>query len=145
MDAEKKVKDIQNSFNELKIQKEGVDAQLSNVKNELEDVKNELKVYKDAEVAKRNEEIEAFIENAISDGKIDAGAKEKWVEMSQSNFEVVQDTLNSIPKREKISEKIASDEANVKNAKEDMTDAEKELSIKVEAAVGKDFEFKKLD
>ena len=145
MDAEKKVKDIQNSFNELKIQKEGVDAQLSNVKNELEDVKNELKVYKDAEVAKRNEEIETFIENAISDGKIDAGAKEKWVEMSQSNFEVVQDTLNSIPKREKISEKIASDEANVKNAKEDMTDAEKELSIKVEAAVGKDFEFKKLD
>lgn len=145
IEAEKKVKEIQNSYDTLKIQKEGVDAQLTNIQNELASVKNELKVYKDAEKAQRDQAIEQFIDDAISNGKIDASAKSKWVEMAQDQFETVQATLNSIPKREKISAKIANDPANIDNAASDMTDAEKELAEKVEAAVGKDFQFKTLD
>lgn len=143
--AESKVAELQASLDELKIQKAGVDAQLTNAQDELKTVKDELQTYKDAEKAQRDVAIEQFVDAAINDGKIDATAKEKWVEMSQSNFDMVQATLNSIAKREKISEKIANDPANVDDAAHDMTEAEKELAQKVEAAVGKDFQFKKLD
>lgn len=59
----------------MKIQKEGLDAQLTNVQNELTTVKNELKSYKDAEEAKRKETIEQFVDNAIAEGKINSDAK----------------------------------------------------------------------
>lgn len=60
--AENKAAEIQASYNALKIQKEGLDAQLTNVQNELTTVKNELKSYKDAEEAKRKETIEQFVD-----------------------------------------------------------------------------------
>lgn len=115
--AEKKAREIQASYDSLKIQKEGVDAQLTNVQNELTTVKEELQNYKDAEEAQHKADIEQFVENAISEGKISPDAKSKWVEMAANNFEMVQETLNSIPKRDKISTEIANDPANVENAK----------------------------
>lgn len=143
--AETKVAELQASLDELKIQKAGVDAQLTNAQDELKAVQDELQTYKDAEKAQRDAAIEQFVEAAIADGKIDAASKDKWVEMSQSNFDMVQATLNSIAKREKITEKIANDPANVEDAAHDMTEAEKALAKKVEDAVGKDFQFKSLD
>ena len=143
--AENKAAEIQASYNALKIQKEGLDAQLTNVKNELTTVKNELKSYKDAEEAKRKETIEQFVDNAIAEGKINSDAKPKWVEMAQNDFEMVQATLNSIPKRDKISAEIANDPANIENAKNQMTEAEKKMAKAVEAVVGTDFQFKTLD
>lgn len=145
MEAESKVKEIQASFDEMKIQKAGVDAELVNVKNELDVVQNELKTYKDAEKAQHDAAIEQFVDAAIADGKIDETSKEKWIEMSQANFEMVQATLNSIVPRVKISEKIASDPANVTNAADGLSEADKKMAAAVEAAVGKDFQFQSLD
>lgn len=142
--VEAKLKETQAALNDMKIQKEGLDAQLDNVKGELADVKGELQGYKDAEKAQRDAAIEAFVDAAIADGKINAEAKGKWIEMSQMNFDMVQDTLNSIASREKISVAIASDASNVENAKSGMTDAEAELQKKVADVVGKDFKFNKL-
>ena len=101
--------------------------------------------YKDAEEAKRKETIEQFVDNAIAEGKINSDAKTKWVEMAQNDFEMVQATLNSIPKRDKISAKIANDPANIENAENQMTEAEKKMAKAVEAVVGTDFQFKTLD
>ncbi len=145
MEAENKVKEIQASFDEMKIQKAGVDAELVNVKNELNAVQNELKTYKDAEKAQYDAAIEQFVDAAIADGKIDEASKDKWVEMSQTNFEMVQATLNSIVPRVKISEEIASDSANVNNAADGLSEADKKMAAAVEAAVGKDFQFQSLD
>lgn len=145
IDAEKEVKEVKASLDALKIQKAGVDQELVNVKNELTAAQSELKSYKDAEKAKRDAEIEAFVDAAVKDGKIDKESKAKWVEMAQSNFEMVQATLNSIAKRDKISEKIADDPANVDGALNGLTEAEKRMAEQVSAAVGKDFEFKTLD
>lgn len=145
IDAEKEVKEVKASLDALKIQKAGVDQELVNVKNELTAAQSELKSYKDAEKAKRDAEIEAFVDAAVKDGKIDKDSKAKWVEMAQSNFEMVQATLNSIAKRDKISEKIADDPANVDGALNGLTEAEKRMAEQVSAAVGKDFEFKTLD
>lgn len=143
--AEKKAREIQASYDSLKIQKEGVDAQLTNVQNELTTVKEELQNYKDAEEAQHKADIEQFVENAISEGKISPNAKSKWVEMAANNFEMVQETLNSIPKRDKISTEIANDPANVENAKNQITEAEKKMAKAVEAVVGPDFKFRTLD
>ena len=82
---------------------------------------------------------------AIAEGKINSDAKPKWVEMAQNDFEMVQATLNSIPKRDKISAEIANDPANIENAKNQMTEAEKKMAKAVEAVVGTDFQFKTLD
>lgn len=142
---ETKLKELQASFDALKIQKEGLDAQLTNVQNELKTVKDELKTYKDAETAQRQAAIEKFVDDAIAEGKINAEAKSKWVEMAQNNFEMVQATLNSIAKRDKISTQIATDPANVEAAKNNLTEAEKKMAEAVEAVVGKDFQFKTLD
>lgn len=143
--AEKKAREIQASYDSLKIQKEGVDAQLTNVQNELTTVKEELQNYKDAEEAQHKVDIEQFVENAISEGKISPDAKSKWVEMAANNFEMVQETLNSIPKRDKISTEIANDPANVENAENQITEAEKKMAKAVEAVVGPDFKFGTLD
>lgn len=145
MNAENKVKEVQASLDALQIQKAGVDQELANVKNELSAAQSELKNYKDAEKAKRDAEIEAFVESAVNDGKIDKDSKAKWVEMAQTNFEMVKSTLNSIAKRDKISEKIANDPANVDAAKDGLTEAERRMAENVQAAVGKDFQFKTLD
>ena len=53
---------------------------------------------------------------AIAENKITEDAKEKWVEMANTNFEMVQATLNSIAPSAKISKEIANDPANVENA-----------------------------
>ena len=142
--AETNLKALQASFNELRIQKEGAEAQLTNVTNELADVKNQLQAYKDAEQAQRDAAIVQFIDNAIAENKIAADAKEKWVEMAKTNFELVQANLNTINPSEKISEKIANDPSNVENAEQGLTDAEKRMKDAVEAAVGKDFKFQTL-
>lgn len=143
--AEAKWKEAQAALDALKIQKEGVDAQLTNVQNELKTAKDELNKYKEAEHAKRQALIEQLVDDAIKDGKITGDAKPKWVEMAQSNLEMVQATLDSIPKRDKISEQIATDPINVQAAKDNLTEAEKKMAEAVEAIVGKDFKFQVLD
>lgn len=145
MNAEAKVKELQASHDALKIQKEGVEAQLANVQDELKTTKSELQAYKDAEKAQRDATIVQFIDNAIADGKISADAKSKWVDMAQNNFEMVQDTLNSIEKREKISQEIANDPTNVENAANGVTEAEKRMKAAVDEIVGPDFKFQSLD
>lgn len=140
-----KLNEIQGAYDALKIQKEGLDAQLTNVKDELTSVKAELQTYKDAEKAQHDAEIAQFVDAAIADGKIKAEAKSMWVEMAQSNFEMVQDTLNSIDKQEKISAKIAGDPANIQDAANGLTEAEKRMQAAVAEIVGDDFQFNTLD
>lgn len=144
-DSAKKLADVQSAYDAMKIQKEGLDAKLTNVQNELNDVKTQLQTYKDAEKAQRDAEINQFVDAAIKDNKIKPESKSMWVEMAQTNFEMVQNTLNSIDKQDKISEKIAQDPANVDAAKTGMEEAEKRMQAAVTAAVGEDFEFAHLD
>ena len=48
-------------------------------------------------------------------------------------------------KNDKISAKIANDPANIENAENQMTEAEKKMAKAVEAVVGPDFKFRTLD
>lgn len=145
LNAEKELKTVQSQYDQLKIQKEGLDATLKNVNSELDKVKADLKKYKDAEEAQHNAAITQMVDDAVSAGKITEESKSKWVEMAKSNFEMVKATLDSIVGKDKISQKIADDPANIDAAQHGPSDAEKEMAKKVEDVVGKDFQFKKLD
>ena len=144
-DAQAKVVEfeaVKAELDETKIKLAGKEADAQNAQAELESVKASLKKYEDAEKAAREAEIEATVQAAITAGKIDESAKDNWVAMAQSNFEMVKATLDSIQAREKISAKIANDPANAKAAEEALKTAEQKMAEKVEAVVGK-IEFKK--
>ncbi len=143
--AKTQLEAVQSSYDKLKIEKAGVDTELENVKNELADVKNSLKAYQDAENAAKDAEIEAMVDAAVKAGKISAESKEQWVQMAHSNLDTVKATLDSITGREKLSEQIANDPANVDAAKDNLTEAEKKLQKEIEARIAPDFQFNSLD
>ncbi len=144
-ESEDKLTDVQAKFDAMKIEKEGLNAKLTNAQNELTSVKAELQTYKDAEKAQHDAEITQFVDAAIADNKITAESKSMWVEMAQTNFEMVKNTLNSIEKQEKLSKQIAEDPANINNAADGLTEAEKRMQKAVAEVVGDDFKFQTLD
>lgn len=64
--------------------------------------------------------------------------------MAESNPELVERTLASIPNREQISKEIASDPANIQAAAGALKTAEDKIAEKVMQVVGENFEFKKI-
>ena len=105
-------------------------------------MKASLQKYQDAEKAALEAEIENTVQAAIEAGKIDESAKESWIAMANTNFEMVKATLASIPGRDKISKEIANDPENISHVQDAMKTAEEKMAEQVESVVGK-VEFKK--
>lgn len=143
--VEAQLKEVQNELETLKVEKAGEEAKNVNLTKELQDVKDELKTYKDAEEVALKSKITNLVENAIKAGKIEDSAKESWIEMAENNFDLVKNVLNSIPEREKISDKINNNEDNVKDVKDSVKNTMDEVKAQVDEVVGKDFKFKKFD
>lgn len=135
---------LQAEHSELKIKFAGKETEVSNLQSKLNDVEADLQKYKDAEAAAHKAEIEAVIDAAIADGKIAAAAKESWIQMADTNFDVVKNTLASIEGRKVLTEEIAKDPNNHEKAQDAMTDAEKKVREKVTEVVG-DFELQKFN
>jgi len=123
----------------------GKDATIQNLQSNVSELTASLDVYRNKETELQKTKIDELVENAITEGKIDKTAKEQWVEMAGSNFELAESILASIPVREQITKEIAKDPANVQAAAKEAKTTEEELSEKVNAVVGKDFEFRKMD
>lgn len=143
--AETELKDIRSKFEALQIKFTGKETEVTNLTEELNGVKAQVKQYKDAEAAAHKAKITALIDKAVADGRIKAEVKDQWTKMAEADFDTVKDTLDSIPVRKQITAEIAKDAENQKDAKEGKTQAERELEEKIKAAVGADFQFKKLD
>ncbi len=133
---------VQSQLDDLKIKMAGKEAEITNANTELEEVKASLKKYQDAEQEAREAEIKATVDAAIEAGKIDESAKETWISMAQNNFEMVKTTLASISGRQKVSEEIANDPANIEAAKETLKTVQDKVDEAVAKVVG-NFEFKK--
>lgn len=142
--ASKQVTELTDALNEMKIQKEGVEAQLKNTQSQLESTNNELQQFKKAEEEKREAEINEVIDNAISLKKISAESKENWIEMAHTNFDMVKNTLNSIPSADKISNEITEEPKNKKEVKDAVEEAEALMQKAVEEVIGSNFQFKTL-
>lgn len=134
--AESDLKNVQSQLAELQIKFQGKEAEVKNINDKLAEVTALLKTYQDAEKVALEKEIDDTVQAAINAGKIDESAKESWVTMAKTNFEMVKATLNSIPGRDKISEKIADDPENVKHVQDELKTVEEKMTEKVKAVVG---------
>ena len=136
-DAKKSLTDAQTELN-------GSKASVANLTKDLETVKASLKEYEDAAEAARIKSIEEMVDQAIAECKLNKDDRETWIEAAQNNLELTKRTIAAIPSREKISEKVVSEESK-KEAEEGLKDAEAEMKKLVNDAVGNDFEFRKFD
>ena len=128
---------VKSQLSDLQIKYQGKEAEVKNIGEELAEVKASLQKYQDAEKAALEAEIENTVQAAIEAGKIEESAKESWIAMANTNFEMVKATLASIPCREKISQEIANDPENISHVQDAMKTAEEKMAEKVEAVVGK--------
>ena len=135
--AESDLKNVQSQLEDLRIQYQGKEAEVKNIGDELAEAKASLKAYQDAEKAAIEAEIANTVQAAIEAGKIEESAKESWVAMAKTNFEMVKATLNSIPGRDKISKEIANDPENINDVQDALKTAEEKMAQKVSAVVGK--------
>lgn len=122
----------------------GKDATIGNLQKDKDDLSATLKTYQDKEAEEAKTRIDNLVEAAITEGKIGADSKEKWVEMAQSNYSLAEGILASIPARDQISKEIAKDPDNVQAAAEAAKTADEKMTEKVQAVVGKEFEFRSL-
>ena len=142
-ETKKDLKKVTDSFNELKIVKEGLDAKLVNMSKELDSVKNELATYKKAEEEKLNAEIAQTVDNAITQCKISKESRESWIAMAKTNFEQVKATLDSIATPKVISKEISNCKENIEGAKNNLSETELKMKERVDSVLGEDFQFGK--
>ena len=129
-------------LDELKIQFKGKEAEAKNLSDELAEVKDKLKTYQDAEAAAKAEHIQNIVEAAVTAGKIQAEDKAEWISMAEANLPLVEKTLAGLAPRDKVTQEIANDPANVDAAEKSMKTTQEQLDEKVKAVVGEDFKLK---
>lgn len=144
MGVEARLRQAQQSLTDAQTVLAGKDAAIQNLQKDLTGVTDRLQKYEKQEVDQKAAAIESFLQKAADEGKIEPVTIPSWVEMAQTNFALVQSTIDSIPAREKISQQIAADPANVQAAAEATRGAEERMAEEVAAVVGKDFTFGKL-
>lgn len=141
--AEASLKSLQDAHASLKTVSEGQAQSIQNLTENLSAAQAKLDAYALKESEAKTAEIQAFVDKAITDGKIAEASKAKWIESAGKDFDLVKSLINDIPAREVISEEIAQDPENAKKAAEGAKTEEQQLQEKVEAVIGADFEFLK--
>lgn len=139
--AREDLANIKAELDELKIQYKGKEAEAKNLADELTGVKDKLKTYQDAEEAAKAAHIKEIVQAAVTAGKIQAEDEAEWISMAEANLTLVEKTLSGIAPRDKVTQEIANDPANVDAAEKSMKTTEEQLAEKVKAVVG-DFELK---
>ena len=134
--AEKELNGVKDELGDLKIKFKGKEAEIKNIQEKLDTAEASLKKYQDAEKEAKDAEINALVDAAIKAGKIEAGAKEEWITMANSNFDMAKKTLDSIAGRDDIPKEIANDPENKKDAQASLTEAEAKMAEKVKSVVG---------
>lgn len=122
----------------------GKDATILNLQKDKESLTTSLSVFQTKEADEKKARIEALVEAAINEGKIDKTSKSQWVEMAESNYPLAENILSSIPIREQITKEIAADPANIQAVIQTTKTTEEKIAEKVKAVVGEKFEFKTL-
>lgn len=144
MSVEAKLATTQKELSDAQTVIAGKDATILNLQKTNDEISTTLTSYKEKETEEAKAKVEALIETAISEGKVDKTAKGQWVEMATSNYGLAETTLASIPSREQISKEIAKDPVNVQAALDAAKTAEEKVAEKVNAVVGESFQFKTL-
>lgn len=145
-----KVDGLQKTLDETNAKLTEVNAELTGAKTtvknlgeDLEKTKAALKVYQDAEVKAKEEKVNALIDKAIEDCKINKEEREDYLKMAQDNYDLAVKVLDKIPARDNLGQVISK--ANAEEAKDGVKTEEQKAFAKVDEIVGKDFKFRTLD
>lgn len=136
-----KLKEKEDEVQALTLAKTSVEASLTKANDELSKVNAVVAEYKKKEAEVAEKAIEAMIDKAITEGRIQPEAKASWVDMAKANLELAKSTLASIPAQVDLSKSINQDEETIKGA---ANTAVKEAEAKINATIGEKFEFVKL-
>lgn len=123
----------------------GKDATIQNQQENIIEITTKLTQYEQKEATEKRNKIENLVAIAISEGKIEMNSKDNWIQMFESNFTLAENTLASIPGRDKISQEIADDPHNIQLAEDGMKSAEQQLADRISHIVGENFQFKKIN
>ena len=121
----------------------GAKTSIKNLTDDLEATKASLKKYEEAEAAANEAKVNALIDKAVKDCKINKDERDIYIKMAQDNYELAENVLAKIPARDSLGNIISK--ANATEAKDQIKTTEQQILDKVEAIVGKDFKFRSLD
>lgn len=145
-----KAEAVQKSLDETKAELTKVKAELTGaqtaVKNltaDLNTTKDALKKFQDAEAQAKKDKINALIDKAIKDCKINKDEREDYLAMAEHDLALAERILAKIPARDNLGNVIS--QANKEEAQDGMQSEEQKIQDKVKAIVGDNFKFKTLD
>lgn len=120
----------------------GANTSIKNLNEDLKQTKATLKQYQDTEAKAKEDKVNALIDKAVADCKINKDEREDYIKMAQDNYELAEKILAKIPARDNLGQIIS--EANKGEAKEGVKTEEQKVMDAVTEVVGPDFKFRKL-
>lgn len=133
---------VKSELTTVKAELTGSQTSVKNLTEDLDKTKAALKIYQDAEEEAKTAKVNALIDQAIKDCKINKDEREDYLKMAQDNYDLAEKVLAKIPARDNLGKVLGEDGTN--DAKKGMKTAEQQVIDKVNAVVGNDFEFRKL-
>lgn len=137
------LEETKKNLGSAQVELEASKASVKNLTEDLTKAKDELKVYQDAEKAAQENKVNALIDGAIADCKLDKSERDKWIELAKSSYELVEHAIAQIPARDNLGNIIA--QKNNQQAQKGTKSAEDEAKARVDAVVGTDFKFRTLE
>lgn len=142
-DANKKaLDDTKAELTKVKAELTGANTSIKNLTEDLDSTKKALKTFQDAEAKSKEEKVNALIDKAIAECKINKDEREAYIKMAQNDFELAENVLAKIPARDNLGNIIS--EANKGEAKDHIETEEQKIKARVDEVVGKDFAFRTL-
>lgn len=140
--AQKSLDETKAELTKVKAELTGANTSIKNLNEDLTKTKAALKVYQDAEAKAKEDRVNALIDKAITECKINKDEREDYIKMAQNDYDLAERVLAKIPARDNLGQVIA--EANKGEAKDGTKTEEQKIKELVDQVVGKDFKFRSL-
>lgn len=137
------LEDTKNQLTKAQAELAGAETSVKNLTADLENANAALKQYKDAEDAAKADKVNALIEKAITDCKINMDEKETYIKIAENDFTLAESILAKIPARDNLGNIIS--EANKEVADKNIHTTEQQVQAKVDEVVGKSFKFRTIE
>ena len=137
------LEDTKSQLTKTQAELAGAETSVKNLTADLESANAALKQYKDAEEAAKADKVNALIDKAIAECKINMDEKETYIKIAENDFTLAESILAKIPARDNLGNIIS--EANKEVADKNIHTTEQQIQAKVDEVVGKNFKFRNID
>lgn len=139
---QKTLDDTKAKLTKVEAEYTGAQTTIKNLTEDLAKSKDSLKAYQEAEAKAQEAKVNALIDKAVAQCKINKDEREDYIKMAKNDFALAEKVLAKIPARAQLSNEIST--ANQEEAAENMKSEEEKIQAKVNELVGEDFTFRSL-